>query len=122
MPSPNPDPDDRAYRKVINAWAMYDWGNSAFPTTIVAAVFPVFYRELALTAGVSPKDAIAYWGYTNSVALLLVALLGPVLGAVAARSFSRRSTGGCIEYVDPGRRVCVLAAHRPVDISGVLFL
>jgi UMF1 family MFS transporter len=77
------DPGDRAYRKVINAWAMYDWGNSAFATTIMAAVFPVFYRELALAAGASPHDATAYWAYTTAVALLIVALLGPVLGAVA---------------------------------------
>ncbi|MFP6592477.1 MAG: MFS transporter [Candidatus Latescibacterota bacterium] len=83
MSSRRPVLDDRAYRKVVNAWAMYDWGNSAFATTIMAAVFPVFYRELALAAGASANDATAYWAYTTAVALLIVALLGPVLGAVA---------------------------------------
>ena len=61
MSSQRPVLDDRAYRKVVNAWAMYDWGNSAFATTIMAAVFPVFYRELALAAGASANDATAYW-------------------------------------------------------------
>ena len=93
MPSAAAEPTDRSYRKVINAWALYDWGNSAFATTIMAAVFPVFYRELALTAGASEADATAYWAYTTAVALLLVALLGPVLGAVADH------TGGKKYYI-----------------------
>ena len=36
--------NDRAYKKIINAWCMYDWANSAFATTIMAAMFPPFYR------------------------------------------------------------------------------
>ncbi len=39
--------DDRLYKRIINAWAMYDWANSAFATTIMAAVLPVFYSKVA---------------------------------------------------------------------------
>ena len=46
MSSRRPILDDRAYRKVVNAWAMYDWGNSAFATTIMAAVFLSFTGAL----------------------------------------------------------------------------
>jgi len=74
---------DRAYRKVINSWAMYDWANSAFATTIMAAMFPPFYRALATAAGVGEADATAYWAYTTSLALLLIAILAPALGAIS---------------------------------------
>ena len=70
-------------RKVINAWAMYDWANSAFFTTIVAAMFPPFYRSLATSAGLSEANATASWAYTTSVALLIAAIIGPFLGAIS---------------------------------------
>ncbi len=74
---------DRAYRKIINSWSMYDWANSAFATTIMAAMFPPFYREMATTAGLSEANATAAWAYTTSIALLIIALLAPVLGAIS---------------------------------------
>ncbi|MGB2955831.1 MAG: MFS transporter [Anaerolineales bacterium] len=74
--------DDKKYKKIINAWSMYDWANSAFATTIMAAVLPIYYSAIA-EPSLTPNQATAYWGYTNSIALLLVALLSPILGAVA---------------------------------------
>jgi len=74
---------DRSYRKIINAWSMYDWANSAFATTIMAAMFPPFYRAMVTAAGLGEANATAYWAYTTSIALLLVALLAPVLGAIS---------------------------------------
>jgi UMF1 family MFS transporter len=62
---------------------MYDWANSAFATIILTAIFPVYYRALAIRAGVAPADATAYWAYTTAVSLLLVAVIGPLLGAMA---------------------------------------
>lgn len=83
-------PDDRTYRKVINAWSMYDWANSAFYTTIVAGLFPPFYRSLAKAAGFSDANATAVFAYTSSIALVLVAVLGPFLGAAADHSGTRK--------------------------------
>ncbi len=74
---------DKTYKKIINAWCMYDWANSAFATTIMAALFPPFYRSMVTAAGVGEASATAYWAYTTSLALLLVALLAPVLGAIS---------------------------------------
>ncbi|MGD2146737.1 MAG: MFS transporter [Anaerolineae bacterium] len=74
---------DRHYRKVINAWSMYDWANSAFVTTVMAAMFPPFYRAMVKAAGLGDANATAYWAYTTSIALLLVAILAPVLGAIS---------------------------------------
>jgi UMF1 family MFS transporter len=62
---------------------MYDWANSSFAVIILTAVFPVYYRALVTNAGGSPEDATAYWAYTTSASLLGVALIGPLLGAIA---------------------------------------
>jgi len=74
--------DIKKYKKVINSWAMYDWGKSAFETTIMAAVLPVYYSSVA-TAGLPANQATIYWGYTTSIALFIIAILSPILGAIA---------------------------------------
>ena len=74
--------EEKKYKKIINSWAMYDWANSAFATTIMAAVLPIYYSAIASPA-ISKTQATSYWGYTNSLALLLIALLSPILGAMA---------------------------------------
>ncbi|MBI3158732.1 MAG: MFS transporter [Chloroflexi bacterium] len=73
---------EKAHRRILNAWALYDWANSAFATVILVALLPVYYHSVA-AAGLRPGLATAYWGYTNSAALLAAALLGPLLGALA---------------------------------------
>jgi UMF1 family MFS transporter len=75
-------PVDRAYAKIVNAWCMYDWGSSAFSTTIEAAVLPVYFAGVA-AAHLSGNLATVYWGYTNAIALLISALLAPILGSIA---------------------------------------
>jgi len=68
------------------AWAAYDWANSAFATIILAGVFPIFYRDVAgaeLLGADGLNSADLYWSYTQSIALAIVAVLSPVLGAVA---------------------------------------
>ena len=81
--APAREASERDYQRAINAWAMYDWANSAFAVIILTAVFPVYYRALVTNAGGAPEDATAYWAYTTSLSLLAVALVGPVLGAIA---------------------------------------
>ena len=73
---------DQLHKKSIWAWTMYDWANSAFATTIMAAVLPVYYSSVA-AHNLPANIATAYWGYTTSIAALLAAILGPILGAVA---------------------------------------
>lgn len=72
----------KTYQRIINAWCMYDWANSAFATTIMAAVLPTFYGAVA-GADLPGNLATVYWGYTSSIALLIAAVLAPVLGAAA---------------------------------------
>ncbi len=74
--------DDKLHKKAISAWTMYDWGNSAFATTIMAAVLPVYYSSVA-AGNLAPNIATAYWGFTTSIAALIAAIISPILGAVA---------------------------------------
>jgi UMF1 family MFS transporter len=81
-PKPKLDTQSPDYERVVCAWAMYDWANSAFAVIILTAVFPVYYRALVINAGGSPEAATAYWAYTTSISLLVVAFIGPALGAL----------------------------------------
>lgn len=69
-------------QRQVRAWVTYDWANSAFATTMMAAVMPVFYESVA-GAGLADGKAAYYWGYTQTIAMLCVAALSPVLGAIA---------------------------------------
>jgi UMF1 family MFS transporter len=69
-------------RPELRAWALYDWANSAFFTTIIAAVFPIYYTQVA-AATLPPEVATYRYGMATSLALAFVALLSPVLGALA---------------------------------------
>jgi UMF1 family MFS transporter len=70
-------------RRATRAWCFYDWANSAFATTVMAALFPPFFRELAMAAGRGEAEATALWGYVTAGALLLIAITAPILGAAA---------------------------------------
>lgn len=70
-------------RRANRAWCFYDWANSAFATTVMAALFPPFFRELAIASGRGEAEATALWGYVTAGALLLIAITAPLLGAVA---------------------------------------
>jgi len=67
-------------RKKIISWALYDWANSAFATTVMAGFFPLFFKSF-WAADLSPVESTAVVGTTNSIAGLFIVLLAPVLGA-----------------------------------------
>ena len=71
-------------KKQIYSWALYDWANSAFATTVMAGFFPIFFSQYW-----SNPDNLSvstfYLGLGNSIASLIVALLAPILGAIADR-------------------------------------
>jgi len=68
-------------RPELRAWAMYDWANSVFMTTVLQ-IFPLYFLEVAAVA--LPRNvASARFAWATAAAIVLVGLLGPVLGAVA---------------------------------------
>jgi len=73
----------------LRAWALYDWANSAFMTTVVAAVFPIYFAKVA-AAGFTPDEAQGRFAAASALALLAVALVAPPLGGVADRLAIRK--------------------------------
>ena len=76
-------------RKQIWGWALYDWANSAYATTVIAGFFPVFFKKY-LSAGTDVNVTTAQLAFGNSLACLLVALLAPMLGAIADRGSAKK--------------------------------
>ena len=64
------------------AWAWYDWANSVYFTTVITAVFPSFYATYA-AAGLEPAQATARFGLITTVSVAVVAIMSPILGALA---------------------------------------
>jgi UMF1 family MFS transporter len=78
------------HRPELRAWAMYDWANSAFATTMMAALLPVYYHQVA-AVGLPEHLRTAYWGYTQTAALVVVAVISPLLGAAADRLGAKKA-------------------------------
>ncbi|NPV04939.1 MAG: MFS transporter [Syntrophaceae bacterium] len=76
-------------RKAVFGWALYDWANSAFATTVMASFFPIFFKEY-WAVGTDPVVSTAKLGLANSAAGILVALMAPVLGAIADRGAAKK--------------------------------
>ncbi|MFO7594306.1 MAG: MFS transporter [Pseudomonadota bacterium] len=90
-------------RKVL-AWSLYDWGNSAFATTVMAGFFPVFFKQY-WSAGVEVSDSTFYLGIANSLASLVIVLLAPILGAIADSGSHRKRFLICFAFLG----VCMTA-------------
>jgi UMF1 family MFS transporter len=76
-------------RRAVWSWALYDWANSAFATTIVAGFFPVFYGSF-WRQGSEEGVSTAELGFANTAASLAVAVLAPLLGTLADHQAGRR--------------------------------
>ena len=69
-------------RRDLRAWAMYDWANSAVQTTIIAAIFPIYFQKVA-AAGMPGPVATSRFAWATTISILIVAVIAPLLGAVA---------------------------------------
>jgi len=72
---------------VLN-WAFYDWANSAFATTVMAGFFPIFFKQY-WSSGTLATLSTFRLGVANSVASFVLAVLAPLLGAIADRGRAR---------------------------------
>src|SRR5688572_28336446 len=63
-------------------WALYDWANSAYATTIMATLLPIYFADVA--ANNLPEHLrTAYWGYASAIAFTFIALAAPIVGAMS---------------------------------------
>lgn len=74
--------NDKHLTKAEKSWILYDVANSAF-IMIVTATIPIYFRGLAEGAGVSSTAASSLWGSATSISILVLAVLSPILGAIA---------------------------------------
>lgn len=70
------------HRPELRAWAMYDWANSAFIATVMTAVFPIYFVQVAASE-LAPAAATARFATVTTIGLAVIAVLAPVLGALA---------------------------------------
>ena len=75
-------------RRPVFGWAMYDWANSSFATTVMAGFFPLFFKQY-WNVGVEATVSTFRLGVANGVASLVVAFLAPLIGAIADKGRAR---------------------------------
>ena len=95
-------------KKVVWGWVMYDWANSAFATTVMAGFFPIFFKQY-WSAGADVNVSTAQLGLANSIASLLVALMAPILGAIADKGSAKK-------------KFLIFFAYQGVLMTAALFL
>ena len=102
-------------------WAWYDWANSVYFTTVITAVFPSFYATYA-AKGLEPAQATARFGMITTISVLVVALLSPILGALADYSGIKKKLLGV--FMSIGVTSCalmVLIGEGDIMLASVLF-
>jgi UMF1 family MFS transporter len=77
------------HRPDLRAWAMYDWANSAMITTIITAVFPIYYSKVA-AGTLTPPEATYRLAVATTIGLVIIALLSPVLGTIADQAAAKK--------------------------------
>lgn len=70
------------FNKLEKSWIYYDVGNSAF-TMMISTIIPIWFNTLAMNAGMSDTQYLAYWSYATSISTILVAIIGPIFGSIA---------------------------------------
>ena len=74
-------------RKQIIAWSFYDWANSAFPTLVTTFIFATYFTRMVAK---NTFIGTAMWGDATAIAALVIAILGPILGAITDRTGRRK--------------------------------
>ncbi len=77
------------FNKKEISWAIYDWANSSFATTIMAGFFPLFFKSY-FAAGEETEKSTFILGASNSIGFLFMALIAPIIGAIADKISSRK--------------------------------
>lgn len=63
-------------------WILYDVGNSAF-VLLTASILPIYFNSLATGQGLSETEYLTWWSYGTSIATVIVAIAGPIMGTLA---------------------------------------
>ncbi len=110
------------HRPELRAWAMYDWAISSMQTVIMTAVCPIYYVTVAGSHLTKP-EATQSLGYANTVAAIAIAILAPILGAVADfRAAKKRFLVGFMLLGITATAAMFFIAHGQLLLASVLFV
>ncbi len=98
-------------KKGIWGWAMYDWANSAFATTVMAGFFPIFFKQY-WSAGTDVNVSTAQLGLANSLASLFVALMAPIVGSIADHASNRKKFMVFFAYLGVLMTAALFLVHK----------
>ena len=110
------------HRRELRAWAMYDWAISAFQTTTAVAVFPIYFSSVA-GARVAPAEASQLWATSNGIAIAIVAVLSPILGAIADYAAAKKRMLGT--FMGVGVAACAamyFIGHGDLRLASTLLI
>jgi MFS transporter, UMF1 family len=108
-------------RPELRAWAMYDWAASAVQTTIMVAVFPIYFVRVA-GADVAPSSATQRLAAVNTIALVVTALLSPVLGALSDSGGLKKRLLAAFMILGAGAVAGMFLIERgDLDLASILF-
>ncbi len=80
-------------RPELRAWALYDWANSAMVTTIITAVFPIYFSKVACK-GLPAGEGTKRLALATTIGMVIIAVLAPILGTIAdTRPIKKRFLG-----------------------------
>lgn len=109
-----------AERRGILGWCLYDWANSPFPAVVMTFVVPAYFAEAVAADAAS---ASARWGLMTSLAAVTIAVLSPVLGAIADQGTRRRPwLAACTALVAAASTGLWFVRPDPADATLLLWL
>lgn len=110
------------HRPELRAWAMYDWAVSSMQTVIMTAVFPIFFLKVA-AADLSPAEGTQALGYANTIAAVVIAVLAPILGAIADyKAAKKRFLVGFMLLGVVATTLMFLISHGQILFASFLFI
>lgn len=109
-------------RREARAWVTYDWANSAFWSTVVTAVFPAFFASVA-ASGLSPEEATVRFGAITVIALTTVAVISPILGAIADYAgIKKKMLGAFLALGVTSTAGMALVGDGDLGLASILFI
>jgi len=110
------------HRPELRAWAMYDWAVSSMQTVISTAVFPIYFLKVA-AVDLSPAQGTQALGVANTVAALFIAVLAPILGAIADfKAAKKRFLVGFMLLGVTATSLMFLIQHGQLLLASILFV
>lgn len=89
-------PERRMNRRAVWSWCGFDWANSPFPAVVLTFVIPAYFTQVVMD---DPARAASLWAVMTGIAALTIALLSPILGAIADQGRARKPWLGLFTVV-----------------------